>query len=67
MFEQFLSILLTSDHLTRSEFSFETKSPLDKGIYPGTRLGLHRISHSSNKPTSHYRPGDLGLIPSSQN
>lgn len=44
MLEQFLALLLASDHINLTD----KKS---KGIYPGSRLGLH-----------HYSPGDLGLI-----
>jgi len=43
MLEQLLSILLTSHHLGQSGLSFEKKSSFLKGIFPGTRLGLHRI------------------------
>jgi len=43
MLEQFLSILLTSHHLGGSGLSLEKNSIFLKGIYPGTRLGLHRM------------------------
>jgi hypothetical protein len=43
MLEQLLSILLTSHHLGQSGLSLQKKSPFLKGIYPGTRLGLHRM------------------------
>ncbi|CAF1561887.1 unnamed protein product [Adineta ricciae] len=56
MLEELLSILLTSHHLGRTELLFEEKS---KGIYPATRLNLHRI-----RPNIHYHLGDLGLVPS---
>lgn len=61
MLEQFLAILLTSHHLGGNGLIFEKKSIFTKGIYPGTRLGLQRIS--SEKSPSHYCPGDLGIIP----
>jgi hypothetical protein len=43
MLEQLLSILLTSHHMGRTGLPLEKKSSLLKGIYPGTRLGLHRM------------------------
>ncbi len=66
MFEQLLSILLTSHHLGQNGLSLQKKSTFLKGIFPGTRLGLHRIQDSSIKTNTHYSLGDLGLIPSDQ-
>ncbi len=43
MLEQLLSILLTSHYLGGSGLSLQKNSPFLKGIFPGTRLGLHRM------------------------
>ncbi|UJR34173.1 hypothetical protein I4U23_021580 [Adineta vaga] len=65
MLEEFLSILLTSHHLGRIELSFQNQSSLTKGIFPATRLDLHRIrTDHRTKSTSHYHLGDLGIVPS---
>ncbi|CAF3962655.1 unnamed protein product [Rotaria magnacalcarata] len=63
MLEQLLSILLTSHHLGRTGLPLQKKSFDQKGIFPGSRLGLHRIhQNSSVKASTHYYRGDLGLV-----
>ncbi|CAF3361485.1 unnamed protein product [Rotaria socialis] len=63
MLEQLLSILLTSHHLGRTGLPLQKKSFGQKGIFPGSRLGLHRIhQNSSVKASTHYCRGDLGLV-----
>ncbi|CAF2075117.1 unnamed protein product [Rotaria magnacalcarata] len=63
MLEQLLSILLTSHHLGRTGLPLQKKSFDQKGIFPGSRLGLHRIhQNSSVKASTHYCRGDLGLV-----
>ncbi|CAF3059840.1 unnamed protein product [Rotaria sp. Silwood2] len=64
MLEQLLSLLLTSHHLGRTALTLQKKSPFLKGIFPGSRLDLHRIHQDSlTKTNTHYCRGDLGIVP----
>ncbi|CAF1032822.1 unnamed protein product [Rotaria sordida] len=64
MLEQLLSLLLISHHLGGTSLPLQKKSPFLKGIFPGSRLGLHGIHpNSSTKTNTHYCRGDLGIVP----
>ena len=55
MLEQLLSILLTSHRLVGGGLTLLNKSPLLKGIFPGSRLGLHRMYVSNFSPRNDFQ------------